>query len=185
MTTEPSAEEPLVVESMEDVDYLLKRLSELNEIATRENDFYEAMLTRLKKRHHDASTPITDEQKRIREAIATFMQRRRPLIIRRFGKVIVRETGEIKWYIRGPFVETPRNTNAIIDLLLKTRGGKRFVITTHELDRKALPKASPRLLRKLRPLGLSVGKNEYFSIKALGEEESTVVRKRRYPSRRR
>jgi hypothetical protein len=111
------------------------------------------------------------------------MQRRRPSLIKRLGKTIPREHGQLKWYIRGRSLETPKDEKPIIDWLHKVRGGKRYLIVTESIDRHALAAADPKLIRRLWPLGVWVGRHEYFSIQAEGEEHPTVVRKRRYPFR--
>jgi phage host-nuclease inhibitor protein Gam len=183
MTTEPSAKEPRVIESMNDVDSALRRLGELRTTITRKDGLHKEIVSALKTMHDESVKPELEEREQILETLADYLQRRRPALIRRFGKIIVRDNGEIKWYIRGPFADVPPNANELVQALLKIRGGKRFLIVKYEVDKKALAKASARMLRKLRPLGVGVGKNEYLSIRLPDEEKPTVIRKRRYPSR--
>lgn len=177
--TDGTKPEPVVVKTVGDIESSLRTISELNGDIERLNTL-EAL---LKKKINGERQPLVARRQAHREAIATYVSRRRASWLRRFGIVAKLENGTIKWHVIGASLVTPKNEQVVIDTLLKMRGGKRYIVQTPSIDRDALKSASPRLLRKLAHLGVYRSRHESLLITAKGEKDPTRLRHFRYPRR--
>lgn len=128
--------------------------------------------------------PRIEDNRQIDAVTKTFLQRRRKSLRFRRGVTIILPHGEIKWRVRPPSLDTPKDEKPLINYLLTHRGGKTFITFVPTLNRKALALAGSGWLRSLRRF-VWVGRHEHLTIKVTGEKEPTTLARVRYPNRKR
>lgn len=194
MDEEPETQ-PVVIGSYEDLEAAQSKLIGLNykideanskrdEQIGRARDAYDVILRTAVKQAGDITEPLQAERAELLAAITKYLKSHERSWLRRFGKTYQNMFGTIKWRTPGTQVELPRDTGPVVELLLNYRGGRRFLIPSYAVDRKALTKASPRLKRALARRGVYIGRYRWLYMQLNGEDTQTTLDKWRFPRRR-
>ncbi|TAH31850.1 hypothetical protein EYC58_04190 [Candidatus Saccharibacteria bacterium] len=179
--SDPSAQRPLI-NRIEDVDTQLKRVDELYSLLGQLDAYHAEAVKMLLNQTLRAKEPLLDELTRLEAEIRTFVLGHRRSLLRRFGRTIKLGNGIIKFRVIRRSLHTPKDTKSLINLLLNTRGGKRYLRVTWSLDRTALANAkSSKLWRRLQGLGAWVGKQEGLFLETPHAPEPVQLNLRRYP----
>lgn len=193
-----SAEErqPVVIGSYEDLESAQAKLIAVNYRIDEANAKRDRVIGRAKDRFdqikrmaaEDASVitdPLEAEKAELISAVTKYLKSHERSWLRRFGKTYTNLFGTIKWRTPGTQVELPQDTGPVVELLLNYRGGKRFLIPSYAVDKKALTKASPRLKQALARRGVYIGRYRWLYMQLSGEAKPTTLDKWRFPRRRR
>ncbi len=179
--SDPSAQ-PLLITTTDDVDKALKCLDILYADRKQLELRHSEALAALTEQTARDKEPVLDEIARYEAAIRAFTLKHRRSLLRRFGRTIKLENGVIKFRIIRRSLHTPKDTKALVNLLLHVPGGKRYLRATWSLDRTALGNAkSSKLWRRLRGLGAWVGKQEGLFLETPHAPEPVQLQLRRYP----
>ena len=179
-----STGEIIVPTTMDEVDVLLGRLARTSELARQMIRQRDVAVAEIQELAAVSIAPLESEQAQLREAVATYLRRRRKSILHRNGRTIQLASGVIKWRVVPRSLDAPKDDKDLINFLLNLHGGKRYLRATYSLDKKALALAGPKLMRRLRSFGVWVGRHENLTIQASGEPKPVVVRHNRFPNRR-
>ena len=123
--------------------------------------------------------PVAAEIDALLETVTGYLKVHRRSLRRKYGTTIVTNQGvTIKWRVIGRSLETPKDVKPIINWLLSRVGGKRYLRIRCELDREALSRANPKVLRSLRSFGVWAGRHEHLSLQLAGEAPIVLDRRR-------
>jgi hypothetical protein len=168
-------------------------IGELTELTKRRKDLLKgvhkaekvemAAITRARAKKTEKTKPLQEELKNLDARLAKILLTRKRSLWARFGKTIKTPYAVIRYRTDSASLDTPRNTSAIVNFLLRMRRGNRYLTWTPSLNRDVITNSSVWTQRLLRPLGVWVGRHAIITIKTTGEDEPTTLDRRRYPNR--
>lgn len=167
-----------------ELDALLERKSEIISIKKKAMARHAAIVASSESVMAQTIEPLDEEESRIDKTITAFIIRRQRSIRSRFGRTAELAHGTIKFRVIPRSLETPKDAKPAINFLLRMRGGKRYLRVTYALDKDAIKNANNSLLQKLKSFGIWAGKHEHITVQARGEDEATVISRRRFPKSR-
>ena len=125
-----------------------------------------ASIARANDRFNEAVGTKPAELAKLDLELASFVERHHYSLTRRLGKTIRRKYGEVKFALRAIELEVPGSETPVVDFLLNRPGGKRYLVQTWKLNRRALLFAPSELLKQLRPFGIWRGKHRLITVKS-------------------
>jgi phage host-nuclease inhibitor protein Gam len=166
-------------------------IKELNELARRRKDLLKvvrraekveaAAIARARAKKAEKTKPLTSELKDLDTRILKLAQKRS--VQAKNGKTIKLHDAVIRCFIAAPSLDTPRNTDPIVEHLKLMRRGNKFLTWTPSLNRDAITQSSPWTKRLLRPLGVRVRRHAFVTIKMNGDKDPTTLDRRPHPNR--
>jgi len=166
-------------------------INELNELARRRKDLLKvvrraekvqaAAIARARAKKVEKTKPSIGELKKLDERILKIVQKRS--VQAKHGKTVKLEDAVIRCFIAAPSLDTPRNTDPIVERILNMRSGKKLLTMTPSLNRDAITQSSDWTKRILRPLGAKVRRHAFVTIKMNGDKDPTTLERRPYPKR--
>jgi hypothetical protein len=168
-------------DDVDEIKALLKFRHGITAFLQQEEKKEKASVARAKARRIENSRVRLSELESVDIRLTQLLVQKKRFLWSRHGKTIRFPGGTIRYVVNAKSLDTPKNTSPIITALLAIRSGKKFVTMTPKLDRDGLANsASEELIRKLKPLGVWVGKHSLISVKSDGEEDPTILVRRRY-----
>lgn len=180
---DPSSGDDIVIENMHDISDLLGRAANLQRTVDTANATAKAMKEAAEAQRRDLVEPLNQRIDQIMNAVGAYAKPRRRWWLRRYGRTVsIPGGGTVAWRVVPRSLETPKNTEGIVNQLLLIRGGKRYLSVKYSLDKRALASASPALLRRL---GLWAGPHEWLVVATDGQnlKDGFVYSVRRFPWR--
>jgi hypothetical protein len=181
------AEESIVsfegIEQTGDIDELkalVKRRRQLDDSLRKADAAEKRVVDRAAQRKKLVTAAPLEERKALDLRLTKLLITRKRRFWAAFGKVIKLPDGEVRYRLDDKSLDTPKSTAAIIAFLLTRRGGKDFITFKPSLNRDAITQAGESLHRSLKPFGAWVGKHSFITVKTKGEQDPTILDRRRY-----
>ena len=167
------------------LDELLKRREDAVAAIAEADMNNEARLAMAKKAYDEelGTTPLTLQM--IEIELRGFLERHHYPLSRRLSQTITREHGEVKIVRRAKELDMPKSEGPIVKYLLARRGGKRYLIPSYKVNRRAVLQGPASLLRELAPFGVWRGRHRLISVKSLSDEKATTLSQKRFNERTR
>lgn len=160
---------------------LIRRRRVLRNEVRRAEKVEKNAIERARAKRVEKTKPLQKELRSLDSRLAKHVVTHRRSLLHRFGSVIRFPDAVIRLRTDAKSLDTPRDVSDIINKLLNTRGGRKYLTFTPTLNREALANAGESMLRKLKPFGVNVSKHSFITIKMTGEVEPTTLDRRRFP----
>lgn len=166
----------------DELDTLLKkRVKKVRRIAKADAKLAKATAKATEKRQEEVGN-APQKLVQLDEQLAAFLKAHRYTLTNRHSKTIKREHGEVSVKLNAIELELPGDESGVVNILQSIRGGKRYLVPTWKLNKRAFLQAPPGLFSKVqkRVKGVWRGKHWGFSVKSPGELHSKTISKPRY-----
>lgn len=166
-----------------ELEALTLRRRQLLDVIRSAQEVERAAITKARAERTDITDPAGLELTALDSRLGKLLKSKKRYFWARSGRTITLPDAVITYRTYPRSLDVPRVTTNVVDFLCGMNGGNHYLNWAASLNKDAITNSNDKLLRKLRPFGVWAGRHEIIAIRSTGQDEPTMLDRRRFKER--